>query len=194
MGRTEELFRKWGNFGFTGRVLAAVLVASARHDIWPGYILLRKHWIALGWPGGYTWVASAVYFSFWVWLWVLLFREGKRHPLMILDAVCAGSLFTVAVALHAPPVRIALSELGFGAATWVTFICASLLVIASSVSDRKGIYSDIDAANESPVPDQPLGRWERWRQTHRFPGFLRGLRFRAFPCRKDSANIRRRGW
>ena len=97
----------------------------------------RKYWISFGWPRGYTWVASAVFFSFWVWLWVLLFREGKRYPLMMMDAVCAGSLLTVAVALREPPVRTALSDLGFGAAAWVTLCASAALLIARAVAGHR---------------------------------------------------------
>jgi len=132
----REVIGKWRDAGVTGRVFAAVLVSSARDTIWPAYVWLRGHWMALGLPPGYTWVASATYFSFWLWLFVLLIREGKRYRGMILDVLCGGSLLTVAAALHDPPVRSALSALGFVAAAWVTFLSASALVLARSVQRR----------------------------------------------------------
>ena len=57
---------------------------------------------------------------------------------MILDAVCGGSLLTIAVALHQPPARAALSQMGFGAAAWVAFVSASALVLARSVQRHEG--------------------------------------------------------
>ena len=136
--RAREFFQRYGEFGFTGRLFAALLVASARHEtVWPIYVWWREHWVSFGWPAEYVWVASAGYFSFWVWLFVLLIREGKQHHGMIMDAVCGGFLLTVAAALHDPPVRTLLSALGFGAAAWVTFLCAGVLVVARSAQSAQ---------------------------------------------------------
>ena len=132
MARVHELVERWRGSGVIWWVLAVALGSSAREIIWPIYIWLRRHWPALGWPSGYTWVVSAIYFTFWVWLFLLLAREGKRYRGMILDAVCGGVLLTVAAVLHDPAVRTALSELGFGAAAWVTFLSAFVLVVARS--------------------------------------------------------------
>jgi hypothetical protein len=108
----------------TGRVLATILVSSTRSTIWPLYLWLRKAWGALDLPPAYTWIFTSAYFAVWVWLVVLLSRNGKRYPLMTLDALSGGALVTVAVAIHEPPLRTALSQMGFGAAAWVAFICA----------------------------------------------------------------------
>jgi hypothetical protein len=130
-------------------MLAVVLGSSARETIWPIYIWLRKYWIALGWPPGYTWVVSTIYFSFWVWLFVLLAREGKRHRGMILDAVCGGMLLTVAAALHDPAVRRTLSELGFGAAAWVTLLSAAVLVVTRSSREMNGNHKNSNAGTHT---------------------------------------------
>lgn len=117
----------------TGPFLAAILVGLARSVIWPAYLWLRGVWGGFNLPLAYVWILTAAYFSFWVWLFVLLARNGKQNPGIILDAVCGGSLLTVAVALHQPPVRAALSQTGFDGAAWVAFLAASALVLARSV-------------------------------------------------------------
>jgi hypothetical protein len=138
MGRIHGLIERWRGSSVIWWMLAVVLGSSARETIWPMYLWLRKDCIALGWPSGYTWAVSAIYFSFWVWLFVLLAREGKRYRSMILDAGCGGSLLTVAAALHDPAVRPALSKVGFGAAAWVTFLSAAVLVVARSAQRHEG--------------------------------------------------------
>jgi hypothetical protein len=121
----------------TGRVFATILVSSTSYTIWPMYLWLRTTWGEINLPLAYAWMVSAAYFSFWVWLVVLLTRNGKQYRGMIWDAICGGSLLTVAVALHQPPVRTALAQTGFGAAAWVVFLCASALVLARSVQSRE---------------------------------------------------------
>ncbi len=115
--------------GITGPILAAILVGLSRSVIWPMYQWLRGVWGGFDLPLAYGWIVTAAYFSFWVWLFGLLARNGKHKPGLILDAICGGSLLTIAVALHQPPVRAALSQMGFGAAAWVTFLSASALVV-----------------------------------------------------------------
>lgn len=120
--------------GFTGRLLATILVSSSGYTVWPLYLRLRQAWSALDLVPAYTWVVSAIYFAFWVWLVVLLTREGKRYPGIILDAICGGALVTVAVAVHDPRVRSGLSEIGFGAAAWVAFLSGAALVLGKALS------------------------------------------------------------
>ncbi len=122
----------------TGPFLAAILVGLARSVIWPVYLWLRGVWGGFDLPLVYAWIVTAAYFSFWVWLFVLLARNGKQNPGIVIDAICGGSLLTVAVALHQPPVRAALSEVGFGAGAWVVFLAASGLVLARSVQRHEG--------------------------------------------------------
>lgn len=132
MTRIQELVGKWHDSDVIWWLLAVVLGSSARYTIWPAFVWLRNQWIALGWPAGYGWVVSAIYFSFWVWLFVFLAREGKRYRGILLDSVCGGVLLTVAAALNDPVVRPALSELGFGEAAWVILLTTAILVVARS--------------------------------------------------------------
>jgi hypothetical protein len=122
----------------TGRLLATILVSSTRYTVWPIHLWLRRTWDGFGFSPVSAWIVSAAYFSLCVWLVVLLTRNGKQYPGMSLDAICGGTLFTVAVALHQPPVRAALSQTGFGAAAWVAFLSASTLVLARSVQRYEG--------------------------------------------------------
>lgn len=93
----HELIERWRGTGVIGSMLAVLLGSTAREIIWPIYVLLRRHWAALGWPPGCTWAVCAIYFSFCVWLFVFFAREGNRYRGMILDAVCGGVLLTVAL-------------------------------------------------------------------------------------------------
>ncbi len=131
------LTRRLRDAGFTGRVLATILVSSTRYTVWPLYLRLREAWSALDQAPGYTWVVSGAYFAFWVWLVVLLTREGRRYPGMILDAIFGGALVTVAVALRDPRVRLGLSEMGFSTAAWVVFLCGAGLVLARALQQRE---------------------------------------------------------
>lgn len=133
--KIAERFRE---FDVTWRLVATILVSSTRYTIWPIYLWLRKAWAEFGFSPASAWVISVAYFSLCVWLVVLLTRDWKQYPGMKLDAVCGGSLLTVAVALHQPPVRSALSQTGFGAAAWVAFLSASALVLARSMQRHKG--------------------------------------------------------
>jgi hypothetical protein len=138
MARIKELIGKWQDSDAIWWLLAVALGSSARYTIWPAYIWLGEQWIAVGWLSRYTWPAGAVYFSFWVWLFVLLARRGKRYRGMILDALCGGLLLVVAATLHDPAVRAALSKVGFGAAAWVTFFSASVLVVLRAAQRHEG--------------------------------------------------------
>jgi hypothetical protein len=138
MVRIRELIGEWRDSGMIWWLLFAILALSARDVIWPASVWFRRHLVAIGCPPGYTWVASAIYFSFWIWLLVFLAQQGKRHPGMILDTICGGLLSTVAAALHELPVRTALAGLGFGAAAWVTSLCTVALVAARSVQHHEG--------------------------------------------------------
>lgn len=131
-----KLVDRFREAGLTGRLLATILVSSSRYTVWPIYLWLRKVWGGFDLPPAYAWVVTAAYFSLCVWLVVLLTRNGKQYSGMMLDAICGGSLLTVAVAIHEPPVRAVLSQTGFGAAAWVAFLCASALVLARSVQRR----------------------------------------------------------
>jgi hypothetical protein len=133
----DKLPCRLGESGVSGRVLATVLVGSTRFTIWPAYLWLSRAWGGFGFSARSVWIVSAAYFSLCVWLVVLLTRNGKQHPGIALDAICGGTLVAVAVALHQPTVQTALSQTGFGAATWVTFFSASALVLARSV-ERDG--------------------------------------------------------
>jgi hypothetical protein len=133
-----KLLNRFRESDVTGRLLATILVSSTRYTIWPTYLWLRRAWDGLGFSPTYAWIVSAAYFSLCVWFVVLLTRNGKQYPGMILDAVCGGSLLTIAVVLHQPPVRAALSQAGFGAAAWVAFLSASVLVLARSVQRHEG--------------------------------------------------------
>lgn len=138
MARIQELIRKWRDSDVIWWLLAVVLGSSARYTIWPAHIWLRGQWIAIGWLSRYAWLASAMYFSFWVWLFVLLARQGKRYRGMLFDAICGGLLLAVAATLHAPAVGALLAQLGFGAAAWVTFLSASALVVARAAQRHEG--------------------------------------------------------
>jgi len=142
MARISKLIQEWRDSGVALWMVAVVLGSAARYTIWPAYVLLRRRMISLGCSSEYTWVVSAVYFSFWVWLFVLLAREGKRYPSMILDAVCGGWLLTVAAAMHELSVRTALAELGFSAAPWVTLLCVVAFVVARSAQPHQRNPSD----------------------------------------------------
>jgi hypothetical protein len=128
MARIQKLIGKWHDSSVWW-LLAVVLGSSSRYTIWPAYVWLREQWIAVGWLSRYTWPASAFYFSFWVWLFVLLARGGRRYRGMIFDSLCGGLLLAVAATLHDPAVRAVLSKVGFGAAALVTFLSASALVV-----------------------------------------------------------------
>jgi len=133
-----KLLDRFRESDVTGRLLATILVSSTRYTIWPTYLWLRRAWDGLSFSPTYAWIVSAAYFSLCVWFVVLLTRNGKQYPGMILDAICGGSLLTIAVVLHQPPVRAALSQMGFGAAAWVAFLSASALVLARSVQWHGG--------------------------------------------------------
>ena len=123
--------------GFTGRLLATILVSSTGYTVWPLYLRLREAWSALNQAPAYTWVVSAAYFAFWVWLVVLLTREGRRYSGMILDAIFGGALVTVAVTLREPRIRLGLSEIGFGMAAWVVFLSGAGLVLARALQQHE---------------------------------------------------------
>jgi hypothetical protein len=124
--------------GIAGPLLATILVSSTRYTVWPMHVWLRKVWEGFDLPPACAWIVSAAYFSFFVWLVLVLTKKGKQYPGMILDAICGGSLLTVAVVLHQPPVRMVLWQAGFGAASWVTILSSSVLVLARSMQRHEG--------------------------------------------------------
>ena len=135
MSRVRRFVEKLRESGLTGKILAAILVMSIRYHIWPAYLWLLNAWMGLGWPPIYTWGITALYFAFWTWLYVLLIREGKRYHGMTLDAIFGGSLFAVAAALHDPSTR----QIGFGAATWIVFLCGFGLVVGKAIRPNERV-------------------------------------------------------
>ena len=131
-GRLMKIADRLRESDVTGRLLATILVSSSRYTVWPIYLSLREAWGGFGFSPQYAWVVSAAYFGLCVWLVVLLTRNGKQYPGMVLDAICGGSLLAVAATLHQPPVRTALSQAGLDAAGWVVFLSASGLLLARS--------------------------------------------------------------
>jgi len=134
----------------TGRVFATVLASSTHNTILPIYRWLRRAWGSFDPSPAHVWIVSAAYFSLCVWLFVLLTRNGKQYRAMTLDAICGGSLITVAVALWQPSVRTALSQTGFGWAAWVVFLSASWLVLARSLQPHKITHTGANTANHGP--------------------------------------------
>jgi hypothetical protein len=135
--RLMKIAERLREYDVTGRVLATILVGSSHQTIWPIYLWLRGAWDRFGFPPVCAWIASAAYFGLCVWLVALLARNWKQYPGMILDAIFGGSLLTVAVALEQPPVRMALSQTGLGAAAWVVLLSGSALVIGRSVQPHE---------------------------------------------------------
>jgi hypothetical protein len=90
----------WQDSGVTARVLATILVSSTRYTILPLYHALRELWRFSDLSSPYAFLFGSLYFAFWVWLVVLLCNKGKSYPGIALDAVCGGTLFAVAFALH----------------------------------------------------------------------------------------------
>src|SRR5471030_2656669 len=88
---------RWRDYGVTGALSATILVSSTRYTVWPIYLKSREVLSSVARSPAETWIFSAIYFSFRVGLVLLLTREGKKYPGMILDVICAGSLVTVAV-------------------------------------------------------------------------------------------------
>jgi hypothetical protein len=124
----KRLLERCRDSGFTGRLLSSLLIISVPRTVWPIYVSVERAWNDSAWPPQYAWVASIAYFGFWVWLEVLLTREGKQYSGMVLDSVCGGSLVTVAIVLLRSPTHQILSGIGFGAAGWVVLLSAVIFV------------------------------------------------------------------
>lgn len=113
----------------TGGFLAALLFVSSRLTIWPIFLWLRTQWTLLNQPPPLFWLIGALYFTFWVWLVMLLSNGYHQYPGMSMDALFGGSLLAVASMLRDPDVMSVLAKMGFGWAAWVVFLAACALLL-----------------------------------------------------------------
>lgn len=123
--------------GFTGRLLATILASSTSYTVWPLYIAMERVASTSSSSFAYLWGTSVTYFTFWVWLILLLTREGKRYPGMILDSVCGGLLVTVAALLRGLPMYQGSSQVRFGVASWVVLLSGAVLVFRNSLQQNQ---------------------------------------------------------
>jgi hypothetical protein len=123
-----KLIHSLRNSNVTGEFLSTVLACSSLITIWPMYLWIHEMWTFLGWPSIWFWCFSMLYYAIWIWLYLFLSNEYEQYPGMSMDAFFCGTLFAVASALRDADVLSVLSKKGFGAAAWVAFLSAMVLV------------------------------------------------------------------
>src|SRR6202046_1201377 len=134
---TVGLWDRWKEKGLpSGPALSTILVVSVRLTVWPGFKALRYICSRNTNLAALFWVLAFVYFSLWVWLWLILLREGGRYKGMILDILSVGTLITVIAVLHDPTLEPALAQVHFSWGLWPALIAIFYLILSRSIQSK----------------------------------------------------------
>jgi hypothetical protein len=144
----KKVFEKLGDFSLTSILFIFVFAMV----LWPLCLWGRKALIGFGCPPAFSWMGAGLYFSFWIWLYLLVPSKGNQNYIVILVAICCGSLFAVAAGLCNPGVQKSMAEIGFHGASWVVILCGGQLVMVGE-SLVKRIPNKQRASQESKAPD-----------------------------------------
>lgn len=135
------------NSNVSGEFLSLFLLIICPFTIWPLDLVIRKQWAIFNLPPALFWYVCALYFAFWVWLFIFLSHEFNRYPGMSMDALLAGALLASASVLRDSDVLSELRKKSFGLAGWVVLLCASALAV------RVSFYALRKRADASHGPD-----------------------------------------